>query len=52
MRNSPLQHIVELPRAKRINLMGIGCPMIAVEDYADMARRRLGANLTVKSDFV
>ena len=52
---APLQHI---PRPKRINLMGISCAVftsvstIAVENYADMARRRLSANLTVNPDFV
>ena len=55
---APLQHIVELPRAKRINLMGISRPVltsistIAVENYADVPRRRLDANLMLKPDFV
>jgi hypothetical protein len=41
---APLQHIVELPRAKRINLMGLSRPVltsistIAIENYADVAR--------------
>jgi hypothetical protein len=55
---APFQHIIELPRAERINLVGISCPMLAsistvtVENNADMARRWMDANLTVKPDFV